>query len=65
MVWWLGGSISDTIRFLGGANPKIKKQMLFVGIIQYGCFLKWWYPTTTGFPTKMTILGCEMGVPPF
>ena len=18
----------------------------------YGCFLKWWYPTTMGFPTK-------------
>ena len=41
---WLGGSISDTIRFLGGANPKIKKQMLFVGGIQYGGFLKWWLP---------------------
>lgn len=44
MVWWLGGSISDTIRFLGGRFPKIKKQMLFVGVIQYGGFLKWWLP---------------------
>ena len=31
----------------------------------HGGFLKWWYPTTIGFSTKMTILGCEMGVPPF
>ena len=32
----------------------------------YGGFLKWWYPTTMGFPTKNDQqLGCEMGVPPF
>ena len=31
-------------------------------IIQpYGGFLKWWYPTTMGFPTKMIILGCFGG----
>ena len=30
----------------------------------YGGFLKWWYPTTMGFPTKMIILGC-FGGPPF
>ena len=27
----------------------------------YGGFLKWWYPTTMGFPTKMIILGCFGG----
>ena len=26
-----------------------------------GGFLKWWYPTTMGFPTKMIILGCFEG----
>ena len=32
----------------------------------YGVFLKWWYPKKNmSFPTKMIILGCEMGVPPF
>ena len=23
-----------------------------------GCFLKWWYPTTMGFPTKNDRFGC-------
>ena len=32
----------------------------------YGGFLKWWFPTTMGFPTKNDQhLECEMGVPPF
>ena len=31
----------------------------------YGGFLKCWYPKTLCFPTKIIILGCEMGVPPF
>ena len=30
----------------------------------YGCFLKWWYPTTRGFPTKNDHFGV-FGVPPF
>ena len=35
-------------------------------IAKTGGFLKWWYPTTIGFPTKNDQhLGCEMGVPPF
>ena len=29
----------------------------------YGGFLKWRYPTTMGFPTKMIILGCFGGTP--
>ena len=31
----------------------------------YRGFLKWWYPTTIGFPTKMIILGCFGGTPIF
>ena len=28
----------------------------------YGCFLKWWYPTTMGFPTKKWLtMGCFGG----
>ena len=32
---------------------------------QNGGFLKWWYPKTMGFPTKMIILGCFGGTPIF
>ena len=28
-----------------------------------GCFLKWWYPTTMGFPTKNDRFGCEPVLP--
>ena len=31
----------------------------------YGCFLKWWYPTTMGFPTKKWSFWVWNGVPPF
>ena len=31
----------------------------------YGCFLKWWYPTTMGFPTKKDHFGVFWGVPSF
>ena len=31
----------------------------------YGCFLKWWYPTTMGFPTKNDHFVVFWGVPPF
>ena len=27
----------------------------------YGCFLKWWYPTTMGFPIKNDHIGCFGG----
>ena len=33
--------------------------MLFL----YGCFLKWWYPTTMGFPTKNDHFGVFWGPP--
>jgi len=31
----------------------------------YGGFLKWWYPTTMGVPTKKDHFGVFFGVPPF
>ena len=31
----------------------------------YGGFLKWWYPTTMGFPAKNDHFGGVLGVPPF
>ena len=33
---------------------------IYVCIYIYGCFLKWWYPKTMGFP-KMIIFGCFGG----
>ena len=36
-----------------------------VDILWYGGFLKWWYPTTMGFPTKMISTWGVLGVPPF
>ena len=38
----------------------------FVGVVPveakaYGCFLKWWYPTTMGFPTKNDHFGVFWG----
>ena len=32
-----------------------------VGILRYGGFLKWWYPTTMGFPTKNDHFGVFWG----
>ena len=37
----------------------------FIWYNSYGCFLKWWYPTTIGFPTKNDHFGGVLGVPPF
>ena len=34
-------------------------------IAKTGGFLKWWYPTTIGFPTKNDHFGVFLGVPPF
>ena len=39
-------------------------------MIPFGCFLKWWYPTTMGFPTKNDHFGVFWGYhhfrkPPF
>ena len=30
----------------------------------FGCFLKWWYPSTMGFPTKNDHFGVEIGGTP-
>ena len=37
------------------------KKEICLFILRYRGVLKWWYPTTIGFPTKMTILGCFGG----
>ena len=34
---------------------------LSIGISPYGCFQKWWYPTTMGFPTKNDHFGVFWG----
>ena len=34
---------------------------LIVNATSYGCFLKWWYPTTIGFPTKNDHFGVFWG----
>ena len=31
--------------------------MFIFGGVSYGGFLKWWYPTTMGFPTKIDHVG--------
>ena len=32
---------------------------------KYGGFLKWWYPTTIGFPTEKWSCWGDLGIPPF
>ena len=51
MEWWAWSEV-DWV-------PRLHMQR------QLGGFLKWWYPTTIGFPTKNDQhLGCEMGGKP-
>ena len=38
-----------------------QKSGIYTPFTLYGCFLKWWYPTTMGFLLKMIILGCFGG----
>ena len=38
-------SLSSMVDFFGEVT-----QTHIIGV--YGCFLKWWYPTTMGFPAK-------------
>ena len=53
-------------KFYRALNIPILKWKLKKTQPPFGGFLKWWYPTTMGFPTKNDQnLGCEMGVPPF
>ena len=49
--WWLKGS-----PFAKDTDTVISR---------YECFLKWWYPTTMGFPTKNDHFGVFWGVSPF
>jgi len=35
-----------------GENRKTKSRKMRKARLIYGCFLKWWYPATIGFPTK-------------
>jgi len=43
-----------------GAEFRVWGEMFSFSWIVWG-FLKWWYPTTIGFPTKMIILACFGG----
>jgi len=38
---------------------------IWVDFPSCGDFLKWWYPTTMDFPTKIDHFGVFLGVPPF
>ena len=44
-------------------NESLQIQMVSMYVLDMGCFLKWWYPTTMGFPTAL--FGVFLGVPPF
>ena len=54
---------------LGGGKGGFEKEELMTsltyGYVHMGGFLKWWYPTTMGFPTKNDHFGVFLGVPPF
>ena len=52
--------------------PKIQQRMSILlkhkvegSMTPTGGFLKWWYPTTIGFPAKNDHFGGGLGVPPF
>ena len=48
------------MRWMARDGPKVVKKFFET----YGCFLKWWYPTTIGFPTKNDHFGVFLGVSP-
>ena len=56
-TWYL---ISWTLVFCDWSNYKPPPQKWL-----YGCFLKWWYPTTIGFPAKNDHFAVFLGVSPF
>ena len=58
LAWPSGGGGQ---RCPAGRSSEDIWQWIYI-IYIYGCFLKWWYPTTMGFPTKMIILGCFGGI---
>ena len=51
------GLFWKSIHFLFSQSPQKTRA--------YGCFLKWWYPTTMGFPTKNDHFGVFWGYPYF
>ena len=64
LVWRTAKSQLHLGRLTFGKSPSEDEQ----GVIRgdpYGCFLKWWYPATMGFPTKNDHFGGVLGVPPF
>ena len=44
---------------LDGWGDSVKR--FHVSPLSYRCFLKWWYPTTMGFPTKNDHFGVFWG----
>ena len=42
-------------------HHKIDSKNWGLHYVIHGCFLKWWYPTTMGFPTKNDDFGVEIG----
>ena len=60
--WWLRRFL---IPSLIKTIPYSTIHYIFFFLWQYGGFLKWWYPTTMGFPTKNDQLWGCFGVPPF
>ena len=64
--WFLLGEFVGMFLFFGGGQGVNKYHLesekninafLHGYHVPYGDFLKWWYPTTMGFPIKMVILG--------
>ena len=46
-------------------SPQLLKKALGSYFPTHGCFQKWWYPTTMGFPTKNDHFGVFWGYPYF
>ena len=54
--------VSCTLRAYSMHYASVKNHLKYVPKTWiYGCFLKWWYPTTMGFPTKNDHFGVFWG----
>ena len=56
-LFLMGGDPDHHLRILESWGPILQvrcaeSKPLVLQIAPYGCFLKWWYPTTMAFPTK-------------
>ena len=58
---WLQEGVCFVCKSFDQQMPECHDMFWQVHLVVYGGFLKWWYPTTMGFPTKMVILGCFGG----